>query len=222
MPADTSAAVSVGGLVALTMTDYPGQLAAALFLQGCPWRCVYCHNPHLQGCGTPTHAWDSIRGFLSRRRGLLDAVVFSGGEPTAQPGLADALGEVREMGFLTGLHTGGIYPRRLADVLPLVDWVGLDIKAAPPDYGRVTGCGPTTGARAFESLQLVLQRANSYEVRTTVHPDWLDEASTLTLGLDLAAMGVAHYALQEYRAPRGPATDTTPPHEPLSLSLIHI
>ena len=77
----------IGGLTPLSTTDYPGQLAAAVFCQGCPWRCGYCHNPHLipatvkQGID-----WVEVMRFLERRRGLLDAVVFSGGEPTLQPG----------------------------------------------------------------------------------------------------------------------------------------
>ncbi|MBI3069525.1 MAG: 4Fe-4S cluster-binding domain-containing protein, partial [Betaproteobacteria bacterium] len=72
----------VGGLVPLTTTDYPGRLAAVVFCQGCPWRCGYCHNPHLLPARrTAPIAWHAVRDFLERRRGLLDAVVFSGGEP---------------------------------------------------------------------------------------------------------------------------------------------
>ena len=81
----------IGGFTPFTTTDYPGQLAAVVFCQGCPWRCAYCHNPHLLPVeGPESHAWPDLLRFLASRRGLLDAVVFSGGEPTLQGGLADA------------------------------------------------------------------------------------------------------------------------------------
>ncbi|MDD5304810.1 MAG: anaerobic ribonucleoside-triphosphate reductase activating protein, partial [Elusimicrobia bacterium] len=112
----------------LSTTDYPGVLSAVLFLQGCPWRCSYCHNPHLIPADSPPEReWESALAFLRGRVGLLDAVVFSGGEPTLQDGLEDAMREVKAMGFKIGLHTGGAYPERLVALLPLIDWVGLDI-----------------------------------------------------------------------------------------------
>ena len=207
----------VGGLVPLTTNDYPGQLAATVFLQGCPWRCGYCHNPHLQPPGADSlRTWQSVVDFLDRRRGLLDAVVFSGGEPTAQAGLHQAAAQVRDMGFRVGLHTAGIYPRKLATLLPLIDWVGLDIKAMPDDYPDITGCGASSGERAYAALRMVLGSTCAYEVRTTVHPAWLDETQTVTLGLELARLGVAHYALQEFRAPRDITMSTPLVHAPIT------
>ena len=118
-PAD----LKVGGLTPFTATDYPGKLAAVVFVQGCPWACGYCHNPHLLTRSTDgSLTWKQILARLQRRVGLIDAVVFSGGEPTIDPGLEDAMRAVREFGFGVGLHTGGAYPRRLAEVLPLVDY----------------------------------------------------------------------------------------------------
>ncbi len=133
-------ALRVGGFVPFTLTDYPGALAAVVFCQGCPWRCGYCHNPHLIAAhGDDERDFARIVDWLGTRRGLLDAVVFSGGEPTAQAGLPAAIAAVRALGFKIGLHTGGAYPRRLAKVLPLVDWVGLDVKAPRAEYECVTG-----------------------------------------------------------------------------------
>src|SRR5689334_15533531 len=115
----TRAPLRIGGLTPLSTTDYPGQLAAVVFCQGCPWRCSYCHNPHLLSARAK-HAlgWDDVAAFLSRRRGLLDAVVFSGGEPLAQAALPDAMRQTKAMGYRIGLHTGGAYPPRLVAVLP--------------------------------------------------------------------------------------------------------
>jgi anaerobic ribonucleoside-triphosphate reductase activating protein len=136
-PREVSPALRIGGFTGLSCTDYPGLLSAVVFCQGCPWRCSYCHNPHLQApfAATPI-AWRNVERFLERRRGLLDAVVFSGGEPTLQSGVADAMRAAKQMGFRVGLHTAGIYPRRLETLLPLTDWVGMDIKAPFAEYSR--------------------------------------------------------------------------------------
>ncbi|HEX7972614.1 MAG TPA: anaerobic ribonucleoside-triphosphate reductase activating protein, partial [Thiobacillus sp.] len=153
---DSSAFLRVGGLTPLSTTDWPGQLAAVVFCQGCPWRCGYCHNPDLiPARGANEIPWDDVLAFLHRRQGLLDGVVFSGGEPTLQAALPDAMREVRALGFRIGLHTGGAYPQRLAAVLPLVDWVGFDVKAPFADYARITGAAGS-GARALAGLQQVL------------------------------------------------------------------
>jgi pyruvate formate lyase activating enzyme len=190
----------VGGLTPLSTTDWPGMLAAVVFCQGCPWRCRYCHNPGL----IPAHSdheipWDEVLAFLHRRHGLLDGVVFSGGEPTLQAALPDAMREVRALGFKIGLHTGGAYPRRLAAVLPLVDWVGLDAKAPFTDYERITGI-KGSGVPALSSLGHVLASGVDHEIRTTVHPALLADAEVMDLARDLAARGVTRHVIQAFRS----------------------
>src|SRR5690606_38132990 len=107
------AELRVGGLERLSMCDWPGELAATIFCQGCPWDCPYCHNPHLLPVtGRHEIAWREVVDFLKSRRGLLDGVVFSGGEPTLQSALPQAIAEVRDLGFRIGLHTAGPYPGR--------------------------------------------------------------------------------------------------------------
>ncbi len=191
--------LKVGGLVAFTATDFPGKLAAVVFVQGCPWHCGYCHNPHLQARGAATPiAWGQVMRLLGRRTGLIDAVVFSGGEPTIDPALNDAMREVRSLGFLVGLHTAGMYTRRLLEVLPLVDWVGFDVKATPDNYDRVTriaGSAPP----ALESARAVLASGVACEFRTTVHPALHTPDDVLTLAQGLSAMGVRDYVLQRFR-----------------------
>lgn len=191
--------LKVGGFVPLSTTDFPGQLAAVVFSQGCPWRCAYCHNPHLQPAqGEALPDWHSIIARLERRRGLIDAVVFSGGEPTAQAALPYALQEVRGMGFGVGLHTAGMYPRRLRRLLPLTDWVGFDVKTLFSEYQAVAGVAG--GARALESLHAVLESGVECEVRTTVHPDLIEARTLQILAATLARLGVKRYVLQEFRA----------------------
>ena len=145
----------VGGLTPLSASDYPERLAAVVFCQGCAWRCTYCHNPELlPSSGAKLVPWDSILLFLEKRRGLLDAVVFSGGEPTLQRSLPQAMREVKAMGYLVGLHTAGIVPRMLERVLPLVDWVGMDLKADFAVHESVTGVAGS-GERARRSRELI-------------------------------------------------------------------
>ena len=195
-----SRTLRVGGLTPLSATDWPGELAAVVFCQGCPWRCGYCHNPHLLAArGAAEIAWVDILAFLARREGLLDGVVFSGGEPLAQAGLDEAMRAVRAMGFRVALHTGGAYPRRLAEVLPLVDWVGFDVKAPFPDYASITGAAGS-GDAALASARLVIDSGVACEFRTTVHPRQLGPQTVERLAGDLARMGVRQYVLQAFRA----------------------
>lgn len=192
--------LKVGGFTPLSTTDWPGMLAAVVFCQGCSWQCRYCHNPELiPPKGEHEIPWRSILDFLERRRGLLDGVVFSGGEPTLQRNLEMALRQVRERGFRLGLHTAGIYPDRLERVLPLLDWVGLDIKAPFDAYKRITGVS-ASGDRARKSLELVLASGIDHEVRTTVHPALLSDEEVGSIKHELSALGVRRHVLQPFRS----------------------
>lgn len=182
--------LALGGLVPFTTIDFPGRLAAVLFCQGCPWRCSYCHNQHLQprSACAPNSAlqWPQVLTWLASRQGLIDGVVFSGGEPLLQKALPSAITEVRSMGFATALHTAGIYPQRLAAVLPLLDWVGFDVKAPFDAYAPIVGCNGGPAAR--ESLQLLLASGVDYDIRCTVPPE-LDAAAQQRLQAEVLALG---------------------------------
>ena len=196
----------IGGLTRWTSIDFPGRLAAVVFLQGCPWRCSYCHNTGLLDANAETRlAWSEVRGFLDTRRGLLDGVVFSGGEPTLQPALGAALDEVRAMGFQTALHTGGMYPERLGELLHRLDWVGLDIKAPWHRLDAVTG-GRGSAARVKASLMRVMHSGIRYECRTTWHPGLFPFDELQLMAGELARLGVRDWALQLARgaAPSAP------------------
>lgn len=198
-PSGHSKTLKVGGLTPFTATDFPGRLSAVVFVQGCPWRCGYCHNPHLQPrLAESPLPWDDVVGFLERRVGLIDAVVFSGGEPTMDPGLEHAIKQVRALGFQVGLHTGGTHPARLRAVLPLLDWVGLDVKANPESYDQVTRVAGSDRP-AFDSLAAVLDSGIDHECRTTIHPSLHSEDDIQRLAQRLADAGVTHYALQVFR-----------------------
>ncbi|WP_295477463.1 anaerobic ribonucleoside-triphosphate reductase activating protein [uncultured Sutterella sp.] len=208
-PVIPAARLRVAGITPFTTIDFPGKLSAVAFLQGCPWRCIYCQNPWMQPADfDPAYehdSWEKLEALLRRRRGLLDAVVFSGGEPTADPALPAAMRAVRDMGFAVGLHTAGILPHRLADVLPLTDWVGLDVKAPPEDavlYERVAG-RRHAAAHFLESFRLIRESGVALECRTTAHPDWLSDEKLLEVGRWLEDRGVETFALQIHRNPPG-------------------
>jgi anaerobic ribonucleoside-triphosphate reductase activating protein len=190
----------VGGIVPFSALDYPGKLSAVVFLQGCPWRCGYCHNPHLQPvAGAMADGWNRVRALLDRREQLIEAVVFSGGEPTADTALVAGAREVRDRGLRTALHTAGVYPRRLRRALADFDWVGMDVKAPFRSYDRITHI-PGSGRRARASVDEILKLAPSYEFRTTYHASLLREDEVFDLASTLSRMGARHFALQSFRA----------------------
>lgn len=194
--------LAIAGLVPTSTVDWPGRIVATAFLQGCPWRCTYCHNAAILDPRTPgVVPWARVRALLERRAGLLDGVVFSGGEPTRQVALLDAVREVRAAGFAVGLHTGGAYPKRLAALLPHLDWVGLDVKAPAHLYRAITRTGgPTTSAvQAFASLRQVLDSGVPVQVRTTVDPTVLTAEDVAGLTATLEGLGVRDHVLQRVR-----------------------
>lgn len=192
-------ALQIAGLSPLSTCDWPDQLVATLFLQGCPWECTYCHNPGLIDPRTPGEIpWSRVRGLLRRRHGLLDGVVLSGGEPTRQRGLPAAAREIREAGYGVGLHTSGAYPRRLEEMLPLVDWIGFDVKAPAALYRAITGVGAAADA-AFTSLRMVLDSGVDVQVRTTVDPTVLSPSDVEELRVTLRRLGVRNHVLQQVR-----------------------
>jgi pyruvate formate lyase activating enzyme len=189
--------VVVGGMTPLTTIDYPGELAAVIFLQGCPWRCGYCQNSELlPGKSINPVPWLEVISLLEKRKGLLDAVVFSGGEPTMQSGLPAAILQVKSMGYKIGLHTAGIYPQRLQRLLPLLDWVGMDIKSGKNDYQSITGV-KGAGERAWRSAEMLIASNVEHEFRTTVHPDMLSHQQISTLINELLDAGAERYVIQE-------------------------
>lgn len=187
--------LKIGGFIPTTTVDYPDHLAAVIFTLGCPWRCRYCHNGHLIESGASLHSWDEIYSLLKRRRHLLDGVVISGGEPLVQPALEEAVKALKALEYKVALHTSGVDPKRLARVLPLIDWVALDIKGREEDYPPITGI-EHSAANAYESLDLLLAAGIPYEVRTSVHWRLLTPEALETIAESLAERGVTHYRVQ--------------------------
>lgn len=214
----------IAGMTPFSTVDWPGKLAAVVFLQGCPWNCGYCQNFAIIDPKAPAQVPESaLWELVERRAGLLDGVVFSGGEPTRQPALVEAARQAKTLGFQVGLHTGGAYPRRLEALLEehLVDWIGLDIKALPENYPRVVGLAlpnqpkNRAGCNAWESLDMVVAAHRDgilpdYEVRITVspgqNPDDTNPKTVVPLAEALRSKGVQTLAMQQAR-PDGTRTE---------------
>ncbi|MBR6408671.1 MAG: anaerobic ribonucleoside-triphosphate reductase activating protein [Alphaproteobacteria bacterium] len=193
--------ILIGDVEAFSIVDFPSHIAAVAFLQGCPWRCPFCYNASLQPLKQirPSDwTFEKFLKFIERRKGMLDAVVFSGGEPLVQEGLFEAVKKVKDLGYTIGLHTGGYRPEHLKKVLPLLDWVGLDMKGPKAKYALLTG-----GFNAFnevqKSLQILIDSNIHFECRTTCDPRELTVEDLFEVGKFLKDMGVKEYYLQKYR-----------------------
>lgn len=204
--------MKIAGLVSFTTIDFPGRLAAVVFLKGCPLRCPFCHNPDLQSFeGEGLKTWDEILSFLQARIKRLDGVVFSGGEPLMQPEIVSVIRQVKEVGFEVAVHTSGIYDERLKEVLADLSWVGLDIKSAWCTYNKLSGLpNEKLVPHVQKSLELLLASGIEFECRTTCDPRYLTKQDILAIAHDLKTLGVQNYALQKYRTFEG---DQNPPSD---------
>ena len=198
MDAVDMGAVEIGGVLPFTTVDYPGKLAAVLFLKGCPLRCAYCSNPHLLEPGAAPYDEDKVLNWLAERLGKLEAVVFSGGEALMQEGAAGYVRRVKELGFLTGLHTNGFYPNKLKSTLGTLDWVGLDFKATKDTYEKLTK-SKTAYEKMMESLDALLISGKDFEVRTTADPRFVTKSDLTNIAELLASKGVRSFAVQKYQ-----------------------
>lgn len=206
----------IAGIQTCSFVDYPGRLAATIFTPRCNMNCFYCHNRALIR-GNALMALippETTLAWLDRRKGLLDAVVVTGGEPTLQPDLAGFIERVRAKGFLVKLDTNGMRPRVLASLLDagLLDYVAMDVKAPPEKYAAI--CGVPVDPTAIDtSIRALMNGRVDYEFRTTVVPQ-LDEADVIAIAEWVR--GARKLVLQQYRPPQEDIADprlAVPPHE---------
>ena len=188
------------GLQKLSLVDFPGKVAATVFTGGCDLRCPFCHNAPLVLPGRGTSALDAggVLDFLASRRGLLDGMVLSGGEPLLQPDAADFLAEVKAMGFAVKLDTNGCHPAALAEILEagLADYVAMDVKNSRARYAETVGVPGFDLSPVEESVRLLRESGVDCEFRTTLvrelhRPEDLD-------GIAVWLEGAPKYFLQNF------------------------
>ena len=177
--------MTISGLQKMTLLDYPGKVACTVFLQGCNYRCPFCHNSELlEGKAEPLMTVEEFLGFLKKRVGLLDGVCVSGGEPTLSPGLRELLAAIKELGYAVKLDTNGSRPAVLKALVAegLVDYVAMDIKNAPSRYAETCGVSRIDLAAIEESAAFLMSGAVDSEFRTTVVTPFHDESTIAEMG----------------------------------------
>ena len=196
------AGIRIGGLQKMTLLDYPGKAACTVFFAGCGMKCPFCHNRDLVYLPEDYeyYAPEQVMEYLRKRRGLLDGVCISGGEPCLQKGLIPFLEQVRELGYQIKLDTNGLYPERLQEIVEagLVDYVAMDIKNSPENYAAT--CGITDDTFNLEkvqtSIRYLMEGHVDYEFRTTVVRELHTLADMEVIGQWIH--GAKRYYLQQF------------------------
>ena len=179
------------GFQKVSLIDYPGKICAIVFTGGCNFRCHYCHNPELvvHYEKLPDIPMEEVLSFMQKRKGLLDGLEITGGEPTILPDLPQFMEMIKKMGFLVKLDTNGTNPKMLEEITEnkLVDYIAMDIKATPNRYREVVGVKVLL-SKIKESVRIIMQSRKmrdgkiDYEFRTTVFPEFFGEEDAREIG----------------------------------------
>lgn len=193
--------MQIAGFQKLTLLDYLGRTAATVFTPGCDFRCPFCQNRDLVipgRDGFPSVPMEDLLSFLGKRRGLLDGICITGGEPLMQPGIEAFCAQMKEMGFLVKLDTNGSFHDRLRCLVDqgLVDYVAVDVKNRPERYAETVGIEDLDLSPVCETVAYLLEGAVDYEFRTTV-VDGLHEEADL-IGLARWVEGATAWYLQQF------------------------
>ena len=181
----------ISGLQKMTLLDFPGKVACTVFLHGCNYRCPFCHNSELlEGRGEELMTADAFFAFLESRKGLLEGVCVSGGEPTLYKELPAFLKKIKQLGFAVKLDTNGSRPEVLKSLAAqkLVDYVAVDAKNGPEYYAQTVGTERLDMAALEESLRFLIEGNVDYELRTTLVEPLHTEESIAEMGKWLASL----------------------------------
>jgi pyruvate formate lyase activating enzyme len=191
----------IGGLQKFSLIDYPGKICAIIFTQGCNFKCPYCHNPELVNpkLFMPIIPEEKVLSFLKKRKGKLDAVEITGGEPTLQPDLIDFIGKIKKLKFLVKLDSNGSNPEILKKIIQLkiVDYLAMDVKAPLEGYQEITDSNIDPN-KIKQSINLIMNSGLDYEFRTTVVKPLLTKKDIEKIGKLI--QGAKLYILQKFIA----------------------
>ncbi len=164
--------MKIGGFQKMTLLDYPGKIAATIFLEGCNLRCPFCHNSLLvtDTADNSLIPEAEVLDYLEKRKGLLDGVCITGGEPLLQAGIEEFISKIRDLGYLIKLDTNGSRPKLVSTLISkgLIDRVAMDIKNSPEKYAATCGIEGLDLSPFYESIKIIMQSGIDYEFRTTV------------------------------------------------------
>ena len=191
----------IQGLQKLTLLDYPGRVACTVFTAGCNLRCPFCHNAGLVTHIDTDNRYDEEEffSFLKKRKGILDGVCITGGEPLLQKDITDFIRRIREIGYSVKLDTNGCYPEKLREIVDggLVDYVAMDIKNTPEKYGTTVGIDGFDVTPILQSVEILKEGKVPYEFRTTVVEEYHSEEDFEIIGKILS--GCEKYFLQQFK-----------------------
>ena len=192
--------LKISGLAKLTLLDFPGYTACTVFLGGCNFRCPFCHNaPLVSSDDGDEISEDEFFSFLLSRKGRLDGVCISGGEPTLREGLSEFAGKIKANGFLVKLDTNGSRPEVISEMIDnkLCDYIAMDIKNSPDKYAVTCGKESLDISPVMRSVAVLKENAVPYEFRTTLVRGLHDEGSVTKAGEWLR--GADKWFLQAFR-----------------------
>lgn len=188
--------MQIGGVQKTSLLDFPDKISAIVFTQGCNFRCGYCHNPELIVLrNEPSYTVDGFFEFLETRKGKLDGVVITGGEPCLQKDLIEFIRRIKDMGFLVKLDTNGSFPDVLEQALPYIDYVAMDIKAPLDKYFDIVRV-KINPDKIRGSISLIMNSGVDYEYRTTVVKSQLNYDDFRQIGELIK--GAKKYYLQKF------------------------
>lgn len=198
-------AVRICGLNKTTLLDYPGHVAATVFLGGCNFRCPFCQNGDLvlKPEGQPAIEKEAVMAFLRKRKGVLTGVCITGGEPTIERGLEELIEEIKDIGYLVKLDTNGYCPEVIRKLTEkgLVDYIAMDIKNDLKKYGGTVGIQGIDAGRIIDSIRWIINGKTDYEFRTTVVKELHGREDMSAIGK--AIKGAKAYFLQGYQESGG-------------------
>lgn len=190
--------MQIGGVQKTSLLDFPDKISAIVFTQGCNFRCGYCHNPELiVKRNEPAWTSSGFFDFLNTRKGKLDGVVITGGEPCLQIDLIDFIKEIKAMGFIVKLDTNGTFPDKLQKSLPYIDYVAMDIKAPLDKYSEISRVN-VNSENIQKSIDIIMSSGIDYEFRTTVVKSQLSYDDFAKIGELIN--GAKKYYLQKFVA----------------------
>ena len=191
----------IKGIQKISLIDFPGKISCTIFLGGCSFRCGYCYNSDLvlNPASLPEYLEKDFFGFLDKRKGQLDGVCITGGEPTLYKDLPELCRKIREKGYLVKLDSNGTSPEMLEKLIneKLIDYIAMDIKSSFDSYEKVVGV-KVNKEKLKKSIELIMNSGLEYEFRTTIIPDVINENEMKKIGG--MVKGAKKYFLQQFNA----------------------
>lgn len=192
--------MKICGFEKLSLVDFDNYTTCTLFTEGCNFRCPFCHNgPLVSSLNNPSVPKEEIFAYLEKRKNLIDAVCVTGGEPTLHNDLPELFGEIKKLGFFCKLDTNGTNPEMLKKLVEerLVDYVAMDIKSSPENYGKAIGISGFDIKKVLCSIEYLKASFVDYEFRTTLVAELVDDEDIEKIAVTIK--GCKKYALQKFK-----------------------